>query len=324
MADICHPLSAIYGTMPSASLTRLRRNIAARGFTPATWIPAASEGRAEEATIQLARLVEQRPIGGSAVGAAEPWTDTVAFLDGIQRYEVMAYAGSSPVVAADVSAAVLERQGRQLHVALTARRRLLIARPEVLDLLGEVTAGYEPVHLPADGEPHPVLDYQLARREIDRVRGHLEVEVGLRYRARSGAWLVVDGTLAESPQWAADPRMLGVCKSHATLPFSDTDLEAYLRLPCGYRSPVFAPVGRSVAPVYSWALRLWPWEGKDLLHGLVRIEAAPVDATVQAADQVSRWLMAERSPISLPDPRWDRLLYGIRAVEQYLRATGER
>jgi hypothetical protein len=75
-----------------------------------------------------------------------------------------------------------------------------------------------------------------------------------------------------------------------------------------------------VAPVFSWALRLWPWEGRDLLHGLVRIEAAPTDATLAAADQLSRWLLAERAPVSAPDPRWDRMLYGIHAVEVGLRA----
>jgi len=31
--------------------------------------------------------------------------------------------------------------------------------------------------------------------------------------------------------------------------------------------------------------------------------------------------MAERAPISTPDKRWDRLLYGIYSVEQYLKAT---
>ena len=79
-----------------------------------------------------------------------------------------------------------------------------------------------------------------------------------------------------------------------------------------------------VAPVWSWAIRLWPWEGRDLLHGLVRIEAAPRAETLAQVDQLSRWLIAERSPVSTPDPRRDRLLYGIRAVEQYLRASGER
>jgi len=310
--------------MASATWTRLRRAVAARGFTPATWIPAASEGRAEEATIRPARLVEIGDLTGIPVGPAEPWPDSVAFLDGIQRYEVMAYAGASPVVVAEVSAAVMERHARQLHAVAHARRRLVIARPAVLAELEETILGHEAIALPDDGPAHPVHDFLLARREVDRVRGRLELELGTRYRAGSEAWLIVDGSLTESPLWAADPRMLGVSKSHATLPFEGKDLEAYLRLPAGARSPVFQPAGHEVAPVWSWALRLWPWEGKDLLHGLVRIEAAPRAETLAQVDQLSRWLLAERTPVSTPDPRWDRLLYGIRAVEQFLRASGER
>jgi len=263
-------------------------------------------------------------MSGTAVGGPEPWPGVVAFLDGTQRYEVMAYAGSSPVVVAEIGAAVLERRNRHLHVATVARRRLLIARPEVLLELGETAAGHEAVALPEDGPAHPVHDFVLARREVDRARGRLEVAIGHRYREISDGWLIVDGTLSESPQWAADPRMLGICKSHATLPFAGTDLEAYLRLPAGSRSPVFQPAGHEVAPVCSWALRLWPWQGKDLLHGLIRVEAAPTLETVAHADQLSRWLLAERAPVSTPDPRWDRLLYGIRAVEEYLRASGSR
>ena len=82
--------------MPTRSWTRLRRAVASRGFTPASWIPAASEGRAEQATIRPARLLEDLPLSGHPVGAAEPWPGPVAFLDGTQRYEVMAYAGASP------------------------------------------------------------------------------------------------------------------------------------------------------------------------------------------------------------------------------------
>ena len=310
--------------MSTRSWTRLRRAVAACGFTPATWIPAASEGRAEEATIRPARLLEDLPISGHAVGAAEPWPGTLAFLDGTQRYEVMAYAGASPVVVAEIAAGVLERRDRQLHVAEVARRRLVIARPAVLSRLEGILEGHIAVALPEDEPAHPVHDFQLARREVDTERGRLEVEVGRRYRSASGAWLIVDGSLGESLQWASDPRMVGISKSHATLPFSDRDLEQYLRLPAGYRSPVFQPAGHQVAPVYSWALRLWPWEGKDLLHGLIRVEAAPTAETLALADQLSRWLLAERAPVSTPDPRWDRLLYGIRAVEEYLRASGER
>jgi hypothetical protein len=46
-------------------------------------------------------------------------------------------------------------------------------------------------------------------------------------------------------------------------------------LPVHHRSSIYAPATRSVAPICSWGLRLCPWEGKDLLHGLVRIEVAP-------------------------------------------------
>jgi hypothetical protein len=306
---------------PTPSWTRLRRAVMARGFTPATWIPAASEGRSEEATIRLARRVEEGPLSGIAVGRAEPWPGAVAFLDGVQRYEVMAYSGASPVVVAEVAAAVMERRDRQLHVAAVDRRRVVIARPSVLAELDGTLEGHTTVSLPDDDPAHPVRDFQLARREVDRARGSLELEVGRRYRVSSANWLIVDGSLAESPQWTADPKMIGVSKSHATLPFADQDLEQYLRLPAGHRSPVFAPAGREVAPVYSWALRLWPWEGKDLLHGLIRVEAAATPETLGLADRLSRWLLAERAPVSTPDPRWDRLLYGIRAVEEYLRVS---
>jgi hypothetical protein len=45
---------------------------------------------------------------------------------------------------------------------------------------------------------------------------------------------------------------------------------------------------------------------------------------VAHVDELSRWILAERAPVSTPDVRWDRLLHGIRAVEEYLGASGER
>jgi hypothetical protein len=149
----------------------------------------------------------------------------------------------------------------------------------------------------------------------------LEVKVGEEFRTRSNAWLVVDGSLAESPAFARDGRMLGVSKSHATLPFGGADLETYLRLPPGHRTSVFRPASRRFAPVYAWGLRLWPWEGRDLLFGLVRVEAAPTAESLARADEFSRWLLAERAPVSAPDARWDRLLYGIHNVEDFLAAV---
>jgi hypothetical protein len=310
--------------MTTMTWTRLRRVVASKGFTPATWIPAASEGRPPEAMIRPARVIERGPFAARPVGVPEPWPGMVAFLDGTQRYEVMSYASITPVVVAEVAAAIMERRERRLQLALEGRRRLVIARPSVLHTLGDLLDGHETVALPEDHPAHPVQEFQLARRIVDQARGRLEVEIGHRYREHSSAWLIVDGSLTDSPLWACDPRMLSVAKNHATLPFGGEDLQQYLHMPAGSRSPLFAPPGNEIAPVYSWGLRMWPSEGRDTMHGLIRIEAAPTDQTVSTVDQLSRWLLAERAPVSTPDPRWDRMLYGLGAVEEYLRSSGER
>jgi hypothetical protein len=244
----------------------------------------------------------------------------VAFLDGTQHSELIGYAGASPIFAAVLGAAVRERRDRRLTTAELERRDVAIGRPAALAAAGDALGALELLAVPDDEPPHPVRDTHAAARVLDRARGELEVRVGTRYRERSDAWLVVDGSLAESLKWSTDERMVGVAKSHASLPFDGEDLERYLRLPAGHRSSIFAPASRSFAPVRAWALRLWPWEGKDLFHGLIRVEVAPALGEPETADRLSRWLLAERAPVSAPDPRWDRLLYGVRSVETFLRA----
>jgi hypothetical protein len=274
----------------------------------------------EEACVRPARLIEDATLGCRAVGPAIPWPDPVAFLDGVQRLELLAYAGSAPVFVGMIAAGVRERREGRLRTAVEARRWLAVGRPSALAAAGEALHQLEPVTLPDDDPAHPVRDLTQASRALDRARGALELEVGRAYRRRSDAWLVVDGALSESLEWAADPRTVGVSKSHATLPFDGPELERYLRLPVGHRTSVFAPESRSVAPVLAWAVRLWSWENRDLFHGLIRVEVAPENGGSERADLLTRRLLAERAPLSTPDPRWDRLLYGIHSVEQYLRA----
>jgi hypothetical protein len=254
------------------------------------------------------------------MGAAEPWPDPLAFLDGVQRMQLVAYAGAAPIYIAEIAAAVRERRGGRLLTVAEDRRRLAIARPSALAAAGDALDGIPTLALPEDEPAHPVRDRTLANRALDRARGQLELDLARAFRRGSDAWLLVDGSLAESPEWASDPCAVGVSKSHATLPFDGDDLNRYLRLPQGHRTSIFAPESRSVAPVHAWALRLWSWEAKDLFHGLVRIEVAPANGVPAIADLLSRRLLAERAPISTPDPRWDRLLYGMHSVEQYLRS----
>ena len=304
----------------SPNLAALRRRLAVRGLTPASAVPESSGGRTEEACIRPARLVEDASLRCRPVGNAESWPDPLAFLDGVQRMHLVAYAGAAPIYVAEIAAAVRERREARLRTVVEDRRRVAIARPCALGAAGDALEGLATLGLPEDEPPHPVRDLTQASRALDRARGQLELDLGRRFRRGSDSWLLVDGSLAESPVWATDPRTIGVSKSHATLPFDGEELNLYLRLPAGHRTSIFAPQSRSVAPVHAWALRLWDWETKDLFHGLVRIEVAPANGVPATADLISRRLLAERAPISTPDPRWDRLLYGIHSVEQYLRA----
>jgi hypothetical protein len=302
----------------------IRRAARAKGLTPATVIPEASAGRIEEACIRPARLIENPSLQMIPVGAPEVWPGTLAYLDGVQRSEVVAYAGAAPIVVAEIAAAVRERNNRRLQTVLEERRRVALGRPAALASAGDVLGEMERIQLPDDDPVHPLRDLVNAAQALDQARGALEVTVGNLYRARSAGWLVVDGSLSESPRWAADDRMVAISKSHSVLPFEGTDLEKYLRLPPGHRSSIYAPATRTLAPVHAWGLRLWPWEGRDLLYGLVRVEVAPANHSTAQADLISRWILAERAPVSTPDRRWDRLLYGIYSVEQYLKAGTTR
>lgn len=300
----------------------LRRVLAASGLQVATTRPAGAQGRREESRTRPARLVEHPTLETRAVGPAETCPHDLGFLDGVQRHQVVAYAGTHPLVAATVAAAVRVRRegGRELSTALRQSRSLLLGHRDALDAVA-LPEGHEAVVLSDDEPDHPIRELELAVAAIDDARSGLEVRVGEAFRQRHDHWLVVDGSLAESPAFAADPRMIGVSKSHATLPFGPPELDTYLRLAPGHRTSVFQPASRRIAPVHAWGLRLWPWEGRDLLFGLVRVEVAPDHDSHGRADLISRWLLAERAPVPARDARWDRLLYGIHSVEEYLRAS---
>ncbi|MGI8510566.1 MAG: hypothetical protein ACR2MQ_14715, partial [Gemmatimonadaceae bacterium] len=88
----------------------------------------------------------------------------------------------------------------------------------------------------------------------------------------------------------------------------------------GERSSVFRVRSERRTEVVSWYLRLRDPRGHDAMFGLVRIEAALSDDVAARANEISRWVLGEASPLSLPDNRWDRMAYGIRDCEEFLRA----
>lgn len=293
----------------------LRRDLAAAGGRPASDAALALYGSRDALEYRPARLVET-PLRHIDPGPPLAWDDDVAFLDGIQQTELLGYVGTSPLLGAIVAAAVRRRSARRLSAATETRRHFVIGRQEALDALAVARTGFTALTLDDSAEAHPLRDLERARVEVDRARVTAEVEVARRFRASDpDTWIVVDGSLAVSPLFSTDRRAIGVIKGHAVLPFAGADLETYLTLPRGMRTSVFVPASQRVTPVYSWALRLADFAGRDLFHGLVRVEmASDCDA-----DMVSRHLLAERSPRAR-DPRADRLLYGVHDVERYLEA----
>ncbi len=308
--------------MPASPFAQLRRRLALAGGRPADLPAEAAQGRRDQAGYRPSTLVEGT-LCHHDVGTPEAWHEPVSFLDGTQHVELVGYHGTTPLVAAVVRAAVRRRESRRMGLAVRAVRRILVSRAPVLAAMAGALEGHEGVAIEDDDEPpHPIRDLERAHAVVDRARSALELAVAREYRATTPEeWLVVDGTLTVSPEWSRDPRMVGIVKSHAVLPFEGAELEQYLTVPVNHRSSVFQPGSRAVAPVYAWGLRLRPFAGRDLFHGLVRVEAAATDVTLAQVDQLSRHLLAERAPLA-NDPRADRLLYGIHDVERFLRAQG--
>ena len=254
-----------------------------------------------------------------------------SFLNGIERWSVVAYDGVAQIVNAYVAAAVCRRDDRGvLHATLEKSRAFAVApvdrlSPRLRSLLEQAAPDIEPIDGDLVGQPARYLEQ--VESTVRRVRAHLERELAEAATTSlgDGEWLVLDGLLSRSPAVARHPRALGVIKSHGAQFLEGRGLERALTLPAGYRTSVFAVRGgHTRTEVYSWYLRLWPWEGNDLLYGLLRVEARADRETVTRASELSSWLSAERAPLATPATRWDRLLYPLHHVEEYLKARAPR
>ena len=252
------------------------------------------------------------------------------FLDGAQKVHVLAYPKGIPVVLGTVSAGIRCRRERRLvtwkerEPAVERRLYLPLAYLGATELAS--SARFAIVDTSAAGESGTTLDAHplgLVDRAVQLVQEHRE---SLEYRFAEdwcdteGSPLFVDGGISGSARIASSPLAIGVVKSHRTLYADGSALPVLFALRKGERSTVFRISPRSRHSVASWYLRLRSATGLDPLWGLVRIEIADTPDAVGRADEISRWVLAETSPLSLPDGRWDKMAYGIRDAEEFLRA----
>jgi hypothetical protein len=307
------------------------------GAIPAAFVPPPGGGTArtgsEESDVAgSADLVEDgelevHPVPDSSEGPPA----AVSFLDGIERWSVVAYDGVVQIVDAYVAAAVRRRDaGRVLHTTLERARAFAVAPVDRMSpMLRQSMVDNCPDIEPVDGEliGQPARFLEIVEATIRRVRSGLERQLAEAAIAALPAdeWFVLDGLLSRSPAVARHPRALGVIKSHGAQFLEGRGLERALTLPAGHRTSVFTVRGgHTRTEVYSWYLRLWPWEGNDLLYGLLRIEGRPDPDTVKRASNISAWILAERAPLATPATRWDRLLYPLHNVEEYLKSRAPR
>jgi hypothetical protein len=273
------------------------------------------------------RPIESGPFAARLV-RGRPQPGFVAFLDGVQQSRVVAYIDSAPIVHGTAAAAVRERHDRRLRTWHSrVEHRLYAPRqhlsPEVWDRLAPLAPIDSSAH---DGdEPpsrHPLSTLERSVHLVQTHREQLEQRLAERWCDHECRPLFVDGGISGSERVARNSCVVGVVKSHRTLYAVDDALHVVLRLVAAERTTVFLLEPKRRTAVASWYLRLRDATGRDPMFGLVRVEIArdPNEDVSTRADEVSRWLLAEGAPLSLPDGRWDRMAYGIRDSEEFLKA----
>lgn len=259
-----------------------------------------------------------------------------AFLDGTQASRVL-YATETgvPVVHGTVAAVVRERRSKRLYTwRHVVEQRLYAPRSRIGAALwdGLLASGIDlrdtsdpDGDSPAAGD-HPIALRDAAIHRLQKDRERAEIRLATDWCERDARPILIDGGISGSDRVAVSTCAVGVVKTHRTLYAEGDALVRILALRRAERSSVFRITSPKRTPVASWYLRLRDRSGADPMWGLVRVEIAQPERAEEhgigaRADQVSRWILAEVAPIALPDSRWDKMVYGIRDCEEFLRAV---
>lgn len=257
------------------------------------------------------------------------------FLDGIQRQRILYYEGVVPVFYAYLSAVVRSRVNGQLCCLQSDQCSALLQRDGLyvpLDYvdaqgLGQYGIPLRDIRVGTPLPPHPTLLQQAANR-ISNGRELLERELAQQWLQclqsdDADDWLVVDGGISEIADTKPKARVIGLAKTSMGVEriLTREQMEVVYGLRKGERTSVFGLSRPGQVTVYSWFLRIHAPPRGSLLYGLLRVEIPAVPERLSQVDMLSAWLLQDRVPLSVPDTRYDRLLYPMRNCEQYLRAV---
>lgn len=276
----------------------------------------------EGSTFRAVHVADPRSVRGQSGFAG--------FLDGTQDVRIVNQIDGIPIVWATVSAAVRARTNRRL-ASWSGRPpvvrgsyyipfRYVDGMPDelrndsrVVDTASQDRSGKFPSR-------HPAALMEAAVQRVQQDRENAEIELAEAWCALEEQALYVDGSISASPMVSRSTLAVGVIKSHRRLYAEGDAFRVLVALRAGERSTVFRVSSRSRHPVASWYVRVRAATGRDALFGLVRVESAETVDVSARADELSRWIIAEGSPLALPDGRWDKMAYGVRDAEEFLRA----
>jgi hypothetical protein len=247
------------------------------------------------------------------------------FMDGAERKWRVGFYGFYPVYFAHMSAGVLERAERALRPPPIDRYStggLECFGPEA-GLAGPRTLGLSCTSIKTEeGDTSSIVETRI-RDTIQGAREEHEIAVAKLFSNEEG-WLLIDGGIG----WVlkANQRIshaVGLVKSHhRQYVRSVASVNKLLGMKAGQRSALFRRPNdpRQGNEVLSCYLKLRESPEQSPFFGLVRLEIPDLAETKERIDDVAGWLLAERAPVSLPDPRFDKLLYPIHLVEMYLKS----
>jgi hypothetical protein len=262
------------------------------------------------------------------------------FMDGIQRSWMLYYQNFTPVYYGYVAGVIRQRQERILstwqyevdegiylpfndfdptELEQLRENQFNLRDTSIKDTQANSEGNQE---LDSEGEEkQPLAQRDSAVKAISKQRERLEASLAKSWilanrNSSDTGWLVIDGSISISQISSEHQNVVGLIKSHNTQYFRFPDQEVIFNLKFGERSSLFQPQGRY--PVCSWYLRVRDNSNQDLYFGLIRVEVSL--KSQHLANQISQWILTERRPLSLPDSRWDKMIYPIRDCEQLLRS----
>jgi len=283
------------------------------------------------------RLIAAAVIEGNTV-RARPVNGVVqaeftGFLDGTQSSQVLHHVDGVPIIRGVVGAVIRLRRNRRMSTWRQASVTKVFAPLALLSSTWRRALELLPVQVVdtmVNEEGASVIEHPYAVREaavhfVQRERERLEQQLGVEWCGEMRERLFVDGGISGNERVATEDCVVGVVKTHRTLYAEGDALRTILRLKLGERSSALRVTSPKRTVVASWYLRMRDPAGHDPMWGLVRVEVAHRAGESQAsiaerADEVSRWILAEVTPVALPDARWDKMVYGIRDCEEFLRA----